>query len=128
MIVVDTHAWYWWLALPERLSRRARAALVRAQSIVVSPLSCYEVAVLVGRGRIELDRPIHDWLRQAMAAEGTVVAELHPAAALAAAELGPAFPGDPIDRIIYATAVDLDARLVTNDQRLRDADPERTLW
>lgn len=128
MIFLDTHAWVGWNDVPERLSARARASIERAQSIGVSPLSCYEVAMLVQRGRIALNRDLRSWIRHALAAEGTVVADVHPNVALAAAELGPGFPGDRIDRLIYATAVELGATLVTKDRRLRAADPARTLW
>jgi len=38
------------------------------------------------------------------------------------------FHGDPIDRLIYATAVEHDARLVTADERLREFDPDRVVW
>ena len=49
--------------------------------------------------------------------------------ALRAGLLDPAeFHGDPIDRLIYATAVEHDARLITVDQRLRAADPARAVW
>ena len=35
---------------------------------------------------------------------------------------------DPGDRIIYATAVEHDAALVTRDERLRELDPVRVVW
>ena len=38
------------------------------------------------------------------------------------------FPGDPADRMIYATARAEGADLVTRDRRLRDYDPRGTLW
>lgn len=128
MILLDTHAWMWWVGLPERLSAPARRAIEEAEAIGVSPLSCYEVALLANRGRVQLDPDAGTWLRRALAAEGTFVADLHPAATVRAATLGPEFPGDPIDRMLYATAVELGARFVTRDERLRAADPVRTLW
>jgi len=48
--------------------------------------------------------------------------------AVSAALLGEAFPGDPADRIIYATASVLGAPLVTRDAALRAFDPVRTRW
>jgi PIN domain nuclease of toxin-antitoxin system len=51
------------------------------------------------------------------------------AISLRAGSLDPAeFHGDPTDRLIYATAVEHDANLVTADSRLREADPARTVW
>lgn len=128
MIVLDSHVWFWWSVLPAKLSRRARQAITGAASIGVSPLSCYEIVWGVRAHRIALDRPISQWLRDALSAEGIRLVDLHPAAAQRAAQLGAAFPGDPIDRLLYATAVHLGVPLVTRDRRLRAADPERTLW
>jgi PIN domain nuclease of toxin-antitoxin system len=49
--------------------------------------------------------------------------------ALAAAELdGRAFPGDPADRFILATARTLQAPLVTRDEHMRRFAPAETLW
>lgn len=128
MIFLDTHTWYWWLAIPERLSERAKSAIDRASSIGVSVMSCYELVVLVQRKRIAIDRAADTWVRQALAAPGTVVVDVHPALAVAAAQLGPEFPGDPFDRVIYASARELRAPLVTRDRLLLEADPQRTLW
>jgi len=38
------------------------------------------------------------------------------------------FPGDPADRIIYATALDLGVRLVTRDAAIAGYDPARAVW
>jgi PIN domain nuclease of toxin-antitoxin system len=38
------------------------------------------------------------------------------------------FPGDPVDRLIYATARSLGATLVTRDRAIRTFDPQGTLW
>ena len=45
---------------------------------------------------------------------------LSPAIAATAVSLPTSFPGDPADRLIYATAIEYGLRLVTKDQRLRD--------
>jgi PIN domain nuclease of toxin-antitoxin system len=51
-----------------------------------------------------------------------------PKIALLAGSLLPPFPGDPADRIVYATAVANDARMVTADRRIARHDPERVVW
>jgi PIN domain nuclease of toxin-antitoxin system len=48
--------------------------------------------------------------------------------ALDAASLDRGFPGDPADRIIYATARRERALLVTKDTALRRLDPRLTVW
>ncbi|HEV3318549.1 MAG TPA: type II toxin-antitoxin system VapC family toxin [Solirubrobacteraceae bacterium] len=129
MIVLDTHAWLWWMADPVRLSDPAREALAQTSSIGVCTLSAWELAMLVIRGRITLDRDISVWVRRALDAHR--VEPLAPGAdvAVAAGLLdADSFPGDPIDRLIYATARSLDARLVTRDRAIRAFDPTTTIW
>jgi PIN domain nuclease of toxin-antitoxin system len=129
VIVLDTHAWIWWLASPERLSRAARTAIVEAPTVGVSTLSVWELGTLVRRGRIELDRDVSDWVRGAFNFGGLAPIPPDAQVALAAAELSVTeFPGDPADRFIYATAGSLSAPLVTRDTAIRKFDPDGTVW
>jgi PIN domain nuclease of toxin-antitoxin system len=129
VIVLDTHAWLWWLTTPERLSDAAGEAIEQTTSVGVSTSSAWEVAMLVTRGRISLDRDVSLWIGQAFAGER--VEPLAPSAAVAvsAGLLDRRdFPGDPIDRLIYATARSIGATLVTRDEAIREFDPGSTLW
>ena len=129
MIVLDTHVWLWWLTAPERLSRAAEQAIEQTSRIGVSTLSAWEVAMLVARGRISLDRDVGLWVGQALA--DARVEPLAPGAEVAvAAGLLDArgFPGDPVDRLIYATARSTGATLVTRDAAIRSFDSTSTLW
>jgi PIN domain nuclease of toxin-antitoxin system len=129
VIVLDTHVWLWWLAAPERLSRAARDAIEQTPRIGVSTLSAWEVAMLAVRGRISLDRDVSLWVRQALADER--IESLAPDAdvAVAAGLLDVrSFPGDPVDRLIYATARSTGATLVTRDTAIRAFDSTSTIW
>jgi PIN domain nuclease of toxin-antitoxin system len=129
VIVLDTHAWLWWLTAPERLSRAAGEAIDQAPSIGVSTLSAWEVATLVARERISLDRDMGLWVRQALA--DARIESLAPTAevAVAAGLLDSRnFPGDPVDRLIYATARSIGATLITRDEAIRAFDSTATLW
>lgn len=128
MIVLDTHAWLWWQTSEEKLSSRARAEIDGADRIGVCTISCYEVARASARGRIRLDRDVGTWITQALAVERVEPLELTHRVAAEAGGLGPEFPGDPVDRIIYATTVEHGTRLVTRDRALRHLDPVRTVW
>lgn len=130
MIVLDTHAWVWWLAAPDRLSPGARDAIAGAAEIGVSAISAWEVAMLAERGRISLDRPAPRWVRAALSADPrTIELPLTSAIAVRAAQLGAdGMHGDPADRFIYATARDRDAPLVTRDAALRAHDAAHTVW
>ncbi len=128
MIVLDTHAWLWWASAPKMLSRKARSAIEAADRIGISPISWLEIATLVRRGRISLDRDATVWIEQALDQERVETVALTPRIAVRAGSLADPFPGDPADRLIYASAVASGARLVTKDSALRRFDPAATLW
>lgn len=129
MIVLDTHAWLWWLAQPSKLSRAARRAIDEADTIAISTISAWEVTMLVQRGRIALDRDVATWVRQALAPARVTAAPPTADVAVAAGLLDrDGFPGDPADRLIYATARASRARLVTRDEALRRFDAHTTVW
>lgn len=119
MILLDTHALLWWRAGGERLSRRATRAIATPDTILISPVSFWETAMLLTKGRIALDRDIYQWVRDVLAEDHVRLAPLSAQAATTAGLLTE-FPGDPADRMLYATAGELDARLVTKDRALRD--------
>ncbi len=129
MILLDTHVWIWWAAeTPRRLSARARRAIAESPSIAVSAISPWEVAMLVTKGRLELDRDVLVWIRQALALPRVTLVPLTPEIAVRSTRLGAGFPGDPADRILVATARELGASLVTKDRILRSAEGVRTVW
>jgi PIN domain nuclease of toxin-antitoxin system len=127
VIVVDTHAWIWLASAPSELGRNGRAALRRDPAHGVAAISCWEVAMLVARGRITLDRDPVAWMEDSLAAERLELLPLTPAVAAASAALGD-FHGDPADRLIVATALVHGATLLTRDERIRAAGVVRTVW
>jgi PIN domain nuclease of toxin-antitoxin system len=129
LIVLDTHAWVWWALEPKRLSRRARETIDEAETVGVCAISCWEVALLVLRGRLELDLDLRTWIARALALEGVETLPLHPDAAIDAALLPEqGFHRDPVDRIVFATARRLGAPLVTKDRRIRSFYRAATVW
>lgn len=127
MIVLDTHAWIWLVSDPDQLGRAAHTALRGARSKGVAAISCWEVAMLAARGRIELDRDPVAWMDDALRSAEIELLPLTPAVAAASAQL--AMPrADPADRLIVATALTHGAVLVTKDERIRQARVVRTAW
>jgi PIN domain nuclease of toxin-antitoxin system len=116
-LLLDTHVVQWWSAEPDRLSQPAARALDEADELAVAAISWFELAWLARHERIVVTIPVRSWLEQLSAQVGTV--ELTPAIADTAAALPSSFPGDPADRLIYATAVERGWRLVTKDRRIR---------
>lgn len=129
MILLDTHVLVWMVGARERLSKTAREAIADESELAVGLASVQEIAYLVARGRLSMDRPVASWIVDALNVHEVRALAPTVSAALRAGSLDPKeFHGDPIDRLIYATAVEHDARLVTADKRLRQFDPERVIW
>ncbi len=128
MIMLDTHAWLWWVSDPARLGRNAAKAIEAASQIVIGAISCFEVATAVTKGRISLDRGPQDWLEQALALPRVELVGLTPAICVKATQLGREFPGDRADRLIVATAMLESAALVTKDARIRRYPAVETIW
>ena len=131
MIVLDTHALIWWADSGSKLSTRARQ-VIRAKSrrreLIVSAISVFEIIALERRGRIAFKTSAAEWL-----ADLRMLPELnvHPVTqeiAERAGGLGDAFPGDPADRIIAATALALGAALITHDTKLIEVPNLDTVW
>ena len=128
MVVLDTHAWIWWVSEPSRLGRGARERIDRARTVGVPAICCLEVAVLAARGRISLDRPALEWLNDALAQPGVDLLPLTTAVAVKAADLPALAPSDPADRLIMATAILESAPLVTKDDRIRACPCVKAVW
>ncbi len=129
MIVLDTHAWVWLVLEPHRLSRAAKREIERAERLVVSTMSCFEITRLVSRGRLWLDRSPGAWIARASVEANADPLVVSSEIAIRAAELDQRnFPGDPADRIIYATAVQHHAKLISRDAAITAFDPDRVVW
>lgn len=127
-MVLDTHAWIWWVSDPAKLSQAARRAIEAARTLRISAISCWEFARLVSKGRISVDRGPLEWMRQALAQPRVELIPVTPEVAVTAAQLGESFPGDPADRLIVATAIQEGVGLVTKDDRLRRIQSLDTVW
>lgn len=131
MIVLDTHAWVWWVSEPERVSARARGAIEKAVAgpgAYVSSISVWEVAMLVAKGRLKLTLPVEAWVARSEALPYVRFVPVDNGLALGSVRLdGFTYP-DPADRLILATALSLDAAVVTKDRRMRAYRAVRTVW
>ncbi len=116
-LLLDTHVIHWWSAEPQRLSQPAVDALTSADELAVAAISWFELAWLATHERIVVSVPVRSWLAE-LAGRVRTVGITAPIADTAVS-LPATFPGDPADRLIYATAIERGWRLVTKDGRLR---------
>lgn len=116
-VVLDSHVVHWWSAEPDRISVAAAQAIGNADELAVADITWFELAWLARHERIVVTIPIASWLGQLATHVRTI--PVTPAIASTAANLPSSFPGDPADRLIYATAIENGWQLVTNDPQLR---------
>jgi PIN domain nuclease of toxin-antitoxin system len=85
-------------------------------ALYLSIIAIWEIAMLVRKQRIVLGKPIREWIEQALANPGITLAALTLDVAIESNELPGDMHGDPVDRIMIATARSLNAALVTRDR------------
>jgi len=131
-LVLDTHAVIWYLADSKELSRTARTIITTEEnnggSIFVSAISLVELVYLAERGRLPSAalQSLEDALTDP--AGSMVVAPLDGAVARAVQKISRVAVPDMPDRIIAATALHLNAELVTRDRRLQAELKNRAIW
>jgi len=116
-LLLDTHAAVWFAddeltaAASETLDDAARAGV----PTYLSPITAWEVGLLVSRNRLNLGMTLQRWFTRVLAMPNLHLAELSPDILIAASFLPGMPPRDPMDRILIATARELAATLVTRD-------------
>ncbi|MEI6414943.1 MAG: type II toxin-antitoxin system VapC family toxin [Pseudomonadota bacterium] len=122
ILILDTHIWIWWIEQDDRLPNRLQQ-LIRDfdGTVAISAASVYEMTLLAQRQRIKLSLDIDDWIRHATQ---DVDIDILPVNATIAQSAGclPLHHGDPLDRIIIASALHHDAILASRDGRFPDYD------
>ena len=105
MIVLDTHIWVSWvLGGDAALTPAIVQAMQKESRFAVSSISCFEIALLVRRGKLELTLPVEEWLSEALGNSGVESLPVTCEIANRAVAL-PEIHRDPADRIIIATAL-----------------------
>ena len=119
-MLLDTHVWLW--AVEDdagRLGRQARRLLLKAEAraaLRISVVSIFEVIALHAGGRLRLARTPEQWMREALDSPALRLAELTSSIAIDAGSIPRAALPDPMDRLLVATARQLDVALMTADR------------
>ena len=114
-LLLDSHALLWAMAMPEKLSERARLSIADpANAVFFSVASVWELELKCSKGKLYLPE---DWLQQTIHA-GFVEWKIDSAQAVASARL-PWIHSDPFGRLLAAVAKLNDLTLVTRDRHLQ---------
>ncbi len=130
MILVDTHVVVWLAFDQDQISRKGRTAIDNARrngdGLAIADITLLELATLVSKGRIQLDISLESFLQEVEAR--FVVLPISGRACVRAIGLPAAYPKDPADRIIGATALVEGLSLLTADREIRRSKALQTIW
>jgi PIN domain nuclease of toxin-antitoxin system len=129
MIVLDTHAALWAAGSRAKLSTAAAHAIDgrgASEGVGISVITLVEIAWLLRRGRLSYAGTIDAFLDR-LATQFNILPITREIAALSA-KFPPEYPGDPVDRIIGATALSHRSPLVTADHGIRASNAVHTIW
>ena len=114
-LLLDTHVLIWWLADDPELGHQAREAIADAENTVyVSAVSLWEIAIKQGLGKLDLPEDFHETLRAQGLSELPITWE-H-------AQQNRSLPRlhrDPFDRMLVAQAQVEQLTLVTCDDEVK---------
>jgi len=119
-LLLDTNAAIWFSQdeLADAVSNQLDEAASAGFATYVSPITAWEVGLLVSRNRVNVGTTPMRWFAQVLARPGVYLAELSPDILIASSFLPGTPPRDPMDRILIATARELAATLVTRDREI----------
>jgi len=125
-LLLDTHAFLWWMTDDGRLSRRARELILDpGNALMLSAASAWEIATKLARGRLRLPVSIHG-VQAAVERQHIERMPVRFDEAIAASGL-PGHHGDPFDRMLVAQAQALGCPIVTRDPNIARYAVE-TIW
>ena len=114
-LLLDTHAFLWWVGASPKLSRRAKAAVAKATNqCLVSVASGWEIALKVSRGQLRIDAALDRFLPEQLALNGFQPLAIDFKHTARVARL-PFHHRDPFDRLLVAQAIEEELTVVTAD-------------
>jgi PIN domain nuclease of toxin-antitoxin system len=125
-LLLDTHAFLWWLVGNRKLSGYAIHAIENAFTVYVSPVSGYEIVYKFALGKLPEAAPIASAIPAAIASAGFLALPVTAEHAQLAASL-PLVHRDPFDRFLAAQSLIERIPLVSCDTEI-DALGATRLW
>jgi PIN domain nuclease of toxin-antitoxin system len=117
-LLLDTHAFLWFVTGDERLSRQARRTLEADETeMMLSAASVWDMAIKASLGRLSLPASVADYIAEKVEGGlGVLPVDWTHAAAV---EKLPQHHRDPFDRLLVAQALAEELPVVTNDPAFR---------
>lgn len=126
-VLLDTHAFLWWIDDAPTLSKRARASIADPDNdCLLSLVSCWEMAIKHGLGKLKLPGAIERFIPEQLAINGfrQLAIDFRHVARVAGL---PFHHRDPFDRLLAAQAVEERCAIVSADAIFRKYGVKR-IW
>jgi PIN domain nuclease of toxin-antitoxin system len=131
VIILDTHVLIYDSLSPRRLSQRARKAIEEGEkegSLACSDISLWEIAMLIGKGRLDPGTDSSSFLELILKARPIEVLPITVQIATISSDDRLFTHYDPADRIIGATVIYHRGVLVSSDKNLQNVNGLKTVW
>jgi PIN domain nuclease of toxin-antitoxin system len=118
-LLLDTHAFLWWVEGTPALGRRARAAVANPDNeVFFSIASCWELAIKLSLGKLRLTRRLDRFIPEQLTVNGFSLLAVELGHVVGVADL-PFHHRDPFDRLLAAQALQDQLAIVSTDRVFR---------
>lgn len=125
-LLLDTHAFLWFIEDNPRLSSEAKALLESDAELLLSTASLWEIAIKTSIGKLTLAQPYEVFVPQQLELNIITILPIE-AAHLSIVSALPFYHRDPFDRLLIAQAMNEQLPLVSADATF-DAYAIERLW
>jgi PIN domain nuclease of toxin-antitoxin system len=131
MFISDTHPLIWYsTGKYSQLSRKVLNLFQKAETgeslIYIPAVTFWEIALLENLGKIKLDKRFDFWANELLSGNGFEIVALEPS--IISKSVGYNFNDDSFDKVIVASAVELDVPLITKDVAIAEANLVEIYW
>jgi PIN domain nuclease of toxin-antitoxin system len=114
-LLLDTHAFLWWVDATRPLGRRAKAKVADPDSeVFLSIASCWEIAIKVSLGKLRLPKPADRFIADQVSQNGFALLEASLRHVGRVSDL-PFHHRDPFDRLLVAQSLVEEMPIVSNE-------------
>ena len=118
-VLLDTHAFLWWIEGTPELGRRAKAAVADPDNeILVSLASCWELAIEHSLGKLRVPGSLDRFIPEQLTLNGFALLGVELRHVLRVADL-PFHHRDPFDRLLATQALEEQLAIVSADRVFR---------
>jgi PIN domain nuclease of toxin-antitoxin system len=118
-LLLDTHAFLWWVEGAPALGRRAKAAVTNSDNeVFFSIASCWELAIKISLGKLRLTQRLDRFIPEQLTLNGFSLLAMELRHVVAVADL-PFHHRDPFDRLLAAQALQDQLVIVSTDRVFR---------